>query len=113
MELLPVPGKPSYLAQYLISLKILFQRHAYQIHVAAVVVKSYPKLLKYEQYRSSRIHNICEVQPIVRDLLLAEATLVNQIVRDRESHFAPHFHHLHSNRQSNVAENELADYLFG
>ena len=112
MELLPVLGEPSYLAQYLICLKTLFQRHAYQIHLA-VVTKSYLKLLKYKQYHSSRIHNLYEVHPIVGDVLLAEATLVNHIVQDRESHFALHFHHLHSTKQSNVAENEIADNFFG
>ena len=112
MELLPVLGEPSYLAQYLICLKTLFQRHAYQIHLA-VVAKCYLKLLKYKQYHSSRIHNLCEVHPIVGDVLRAEAALVNQIIQDRESHFALHFHHLHSTKQSNVAENEIADNLFG
>ena len=112
MELLPVLGEPSYLAQYLICLKILLQRHVYQIHVT-VVTKSYPKLLKYEQYCSSRIHNLCEVHPIVREMLLAKATLVNQIIQHRESNFVLNFHYLHSNRQSNVAKNDLADYLFG
>lgn len=104
MELLPVLGGPSCLSQYLICLKILFQRHAYQIHVV-VVAKFYSKLLKSEQHRSSRIHNLCEVHPI----LLAEDDLVTQIVQDEESHFALHSHLLQSSRQGNVAENELVD----
>ena len=108
MELLPVLGGPSCLSQYLICLKILFQRHAYQIHVV-VVAKFYPKLLKSEQYRSSRIHNLCEVHPVAREILLAEDDLVTRIFQDEESHFALHSHLLQSSRQGNVAENELVD----
>lgn len=108
MELLPVRDGPSCLSQYLICLKILFQRHAYQIHVV-VVAKFYPKLLKSEQYHSSRIHNLCEVHPVAREILLAEDDLVTRIVQDEESHFALHSHLLQSSRQGNVAENELVD----
>ena len=109
MELLPVVGGSSCLSQYLIRLKILFQR---QIHVV-VVAKFYPKLLKSEQYRSSRIHNLCEVHPVTREILLAKDDLVTRIVQDEESHFALHSHLLQSSRQGNIAEIELVDYLFG
>ena len=109
MELLPIVGGSSCLSQYLIRLKILFQR---QIHVV-VVAKFYPKLLKSEQYRSSRIHNLCEVHPVTREILLAKDDLVTRIVQDEESHFALHSHLLQSSRQGNIAEIELVDYLFG
>ena len=112
MELLPIVGGSSCLSQYLIRLKILFQRHACQIHVV-VVAKFYPKLLKSEQYRSSRIHNLCEVHPVTREILLAKDDLVTRIVQDEESHFALHSHLLQSSRQGNIAEIELVDYLFG
>ena len=86
MELLPELGEPRCLAQYLICLKILFQRHAYLTHVV-VIAKFYPKHIKSEQYRSISVKCI---------QLLARYDLVNRIVQDKELHFAFHSHLLQS-----------------